>query len=450
MDTVVIGRDAELKAIEDWLEVPSPVLMLEGEAGIGKTTVWRSAIREADARGFRVLACAAVQAETQLSFTALRDLVESVYDDVAEKLPAPQRQTLDVTLLREPPGAMPPDHGEIGVSLLTTFRALGARAPTLIAIDDVQWVDPASASALAYVLRRFTETDRVVMLVAGRTDGATVERPLGLHRLDPAMVRIVPVDGLTIGALGRALRTHLGRAYPHPTLQRLHDVSGGNPFVALELARALGPSPPTLAPGVPLPVPTAWRALVDERLTALPPETLDALGVASALARPTLELLGAALDRDPVELLGPAVVAEIAALDKTSVRFTHPLFAAAVYDLVDSEARRQIHERLARIVTDPEERARHLALGADGPSEDVADALDEAARLAATRGAPTRPPSSPSSRLSSLRTPSTAGCSSAEPKRPATTGRPVTSARPPRSSSSSSRSYPPAASEPTP
>ena len=234
-----------------------------------------------------MLACAAVQAETQLSFTALRDLVDKVYDEVADELPAPQRHTFDITLLREEPGATPVDQGAIGITLLTTLRALGARAPTLIAIDDIQWLDAASASALAYVLRRLTSDDRVAILVARRTGETTAERPLGLDGLDPETLRIVRVDGLSMGELARILRSRLGVAYERTELHRLHDASDGNPFIALELARALGPSPAPLAPGEQLPVPETWHALVDGRLAALPPETLDALVVAAALPRPT-------------------------------------------------------------------------------------------------------------------------------------------------------------------
>ncbi len=388
MDTAVVGREADLDAIEEWLREPSPVLLIEGEAGIGKTTLWLSGREAASARGYQMLACTAVQAEAQLSFTAIRDLVDSVYDEFVADLPAPQRHTLDVVLLREAPSGVPPDYGAIGISLLTIFRALGARAPTLVAIDDIQWLDPGSASALAYVLRRLTHDDRAAIFVARRTNEVAAERPLGIDQLNPELVQIVRADGVSMGELAQILRSHGGIAYEHTVLHRLHDASGGNPFIALELARALGPSPAPLAPGEQLPVPETWHALVEGRLAAMPSATFDALLVAAALARPTLELIGRALECDSAVRLAPAAEAQLVVLDGTNVRFAHPLFASAVYDLARPKVRRQIHKRLAQVVIDPEERVRHLALGADEPSEEIARELDQAAQLAASRGAP--------------------------------------------------------------
>src|SRR5262245_16711757 len=107
----VVGRDREVAEITSFLDIAdgaSRVLLIEGEAGIGKTTLWRAGIHAARELGYRVLACAGAESETQLSFTAIRDLLADAFDDVAEDLPPPQRDRLAVVLLREEPTRVAP------------------------------------------------------------------------------------------------------------------------------------------------------------------------------------------------------------------------------------------------------------------------------------------------------------------------------------------------------
>jgi DNA-binding CsgD family transcriptional regulator len=381
-----IGRDAERGELGRWLQSPEPpVLLIEGEAGIGKSTLWRAGVGDAEQLGIRILACTAAGSETQLAFTTLRDVFADAFDDVADELPPPQRRALGTTLLREESGHSPPDPGAIAVASVTALAATAADRPTLVAIDDVQWVDDASAGALSYVLRRIA-TARVAVLLARRRD-APGPRPLGLDALTEEQVRILDLGPLSIGALGRILRERLGTPYPRPTLHRLHETSGGNPFYALELARALEDSSAPLRPGAALPVPGTLQALVEERLNALPGGTVEALRIVAALSRPGLEAVGRALDADPSPLLEPAVAAQVVDVDEDEVRFTHPLFAAAAYGF-DPRARRELHGRLARVVSDPEERARHLALGTEEPDGRVAQAIEDGAALAFARGSP--------------------------------------------------------------
>lgn len=379
----IVGRDAELEAIERWLEDPRPTaLLVEGEAGIGKTTLWRCAVRSARERGYLVLSSAAVSSEAQLSYTALRDLLGELFDDISEELPVPQRDALAVTLLRrEPVGALP-DPGAISVAFLTAVHALAARYPTVLAIDDSQWVDKASAGPLSYALRRL-QSERVAVLLARRL-GVGDPRPLGVDQLGEERLRVLEVGALSVGALGRVLHDRLGTVYPRPTLHKLHETSGGNPFYALELARALEGSTP-LRPGEALPVPATLQELVQERLAALRAETIEALGVVAALSRPSLAQVADALGRDPAPDLELAVEAHVVELGADDVRFTHPLFAAGVYDLTSPARRREIHRLLALVVGDDEERACHLALAADAPDEEIASALEDAARTARAR-----------------------------------------------------------------
>jgi DNA-binding CsgD family transcriptional regulator len=383
----VVGRNSELELIESWLADPARgVLVLEGEAGVGKTTLWRAGIELARAEGYRVLSSSAAGSEAQISFTTLRDLLDEAFDEVSEALPPPQRRAVAVTLLREEPAGAPPEQGAIAVAFLNALRELAARTPVLVAVDDVQWLDAASAGPLEYAVRRL-ESEPVKVLVARRTGEIT--RALAASAFDHDRAEVVRLDALTIGALARILHDRLGSTFPRPTLARLHQATGGNPFFALVLARTLGPDASSLRPGEPLHVHASLPELVRTRFTALPRASADVLAVASALSRPTLDVLNAAVGGDPEPALAPAVEAELVDVDGRDVRFTHPLFAAEAYELAAPRRRREIHAVLADIALDPEERARHLALATTEPSDVAASLLEDAAHTAASRGAAT-------------------------------------------------------------
>jgi DNA-binding CsgD family transcriptional regulator len=380
----MIGRDPEREGIERWLDSPERLLLIEGEAGIGKSTLWRAAVGEAERRDYRVLACTAARSETQLAFTSLRDLLGPVFDELADSLPPPQRRVLAVVLLRDESGALPPDPGAIAMASLTALRVLAAERPSLVAVDDAQWIDDASASPLAFAIRRLDSAGPAILL-ARRLDSPV--RPLELESLPSQRIEAIQLGPMSVGALARMLREQLGATYPRPTLHKLYETSGGNPFYALELARALGRSTAQRRPGEALPVPGTLTALVEERLTALPRETRVALEVVSALTRPTLEIVSRALECDPSAALEPAVDEHVVELDADVVRFTHPVIAAAVYDLASRSTRSSMHRRLAAVVDDVEQRGRHLALGSNVPDRTVASAVEDAARRTHIRGA---------------------------------------------------------------
>ena len=164
-------------------------------------------------------------------------------------------------------------------------------------------------------------------------------------------------------------------------------MSGGNPFFALELARALDQRGGPIESDEPLPVPGELRALLNDRLDALPEPTQAALIVASALSQPTIPLLRAALGPDVEKALVPAFEAHIAEREGERIAFAHPLHSFATYSRVSPKERRELHTRLAALVSDPEERARHLAIAVERPDEAVALALERGARSASSRGA---------------------------------------------------------------
>jgi DNA-binding CsgD family transcriptional regulator len=381
-----VGRDEELAAVVAFLqatEMLPGVLLLEGEAGIGKTTLLRAGMAAASQSRFRVLSARPVEAESSLSFAALGDLLEERLRDVFGALPGPQQRALEVALLVSEPEGPPPDRRAVGIGVLSALRALAAAGPLLLAIDDLQWLDRASATVLQFALRRLGD-EPIGLLAASR--GGRGRTPLEPERIfSEGRLRRVRVGPLSLGALHRLLRDRLDTTFPRPTLRRIHDTSGGNPFFALELARALERHGRPLDAGERLPVPDDVHELAHGRLAALPTETTVALRAAAALSQPTLALVSAAARGDR-SVLQPAIEAQVVELEGDRVRFTHPLLASAAYG--GTAGHRELHGRLAEIVVDPEERARHLALAAAGPDPSVAAALEEAARGAAARGAP--------------------------------------------------------------
>jgi DNA-binding CsgD family transcriptional regulator/tetratricopeptide (TPR) repeat protein len=369
----LVGREQELarlSAFVDRLALGPAGLVLEGEAGIGKTELWRSTAADAQGRGYTVLESRPAEAERELSFAGLADLLAGV--ELAG-LPAPQRRALSAAVLLEDDDGAPPDARAIAVAVLGLLRALARERPLLVAIDDVQWLDRASGAALAFALRRAAPARIGALLACRSRERAVLEldRSSGPERL--------ALGPLSLGATRRLLADRLGATFPRTTLRRLHDRSGGNPFFVLELARALRASGAAIAPGLELPVPDDLRQLLRERLSTLPRATVEPLAAVAALGEPPLRLAP--------EQLEPAFEAGVLVLDRDRVRFAHPLLASAAYEALPPTRRRALHRRLAGVVADPEERARHLALGADGPDADVAASLDEAVRFAARRGA---------------------------------------------------------------
>ena len=378
MTAEIVGREEELASLRSFLERAEEVpaaFMLEGEAGIGKSTLWLAGVEEAAALGFRVLSARPSEAEHGLAHAGLGDLFEDVLGDVLSTLAAPRRQALEVALLIEEAADDPVDHRALAVAVRDALAALSEREPVLIAIDDVQWLDPSSAEALAFAARRVDGNVRLLLArrLVAEAESSELERALPTERAH--------VGPLSVGAVHRLLDERLGRTFPRQTLVRIHERSGGSPFFALEIAGALEGE---VDPLEPLPVPQTLDGLVRVRLTGLPAPTREALGLASAIGTPAEALLErAGVARDVLE---PAFAAHVVEREGGTIRFTHPLLSSALYNDL-GEGRRTVHARIAEVVDDPIARARHLALSRDEPDAAVAEALDEAAILAAGRGA---------------------------------------------------------------
>lgn len=373
----VVARDEELDALDAFLAAPVPaVLVLEGAAGVGKTTLWEAAVARAEREGMRVMRARPVQSEAQLSYVAVADLLEPVAEDVLPRLTAPLRRALEVALLLDEPEA----GGEVSARAVGTAVAAGVAVlaedgPLLLAIDDVHWLDPASATAIGFVLRRLG--DRPVRALLAERPGEAAPA-LALDRAPVGeMLQRLPVRPFSLGALQRLLIARLGSSPPRPALRRLHEVSGGNPFHALELARVEAGEE----------LPEAIRTVVRRRLAGFPHGTREALLHVALLAAPSLGVLDQALNGDPAERLAPACEGGMIVVRGGQVAFGHPLYASAlVLDAAEDE-RRAVHATLAQVAQTAEERARHLAMSRSEPDATIAAELEHAAEQAFARGA---------------------------------------------------------------
>jgi len=374
--TMVVGRDQELAQVARLLDgvADGPaVLGLWGEAGIGKSTVWRGGLRAAEAQGFTVLACRAAATEVRLSYAGLADLLAEFDPTELRWLPPPQRRALDAALLRNNDSG--PEPRAVAAAFLSVLNRLAAEAPVLVAVDDVHWLDEPTRRVVAFAVRRCAGS--LAALTSGR-DGAPAEQRDDIRPRDPSRLRHLMLGPLGPSAVHHVLMEKLGRSYPRPIVARLARVSGGNPFYAVEMARALDAGPSAF--------PASLRTVVRDRLASLPPEARESLLVVSALTVPRLETVRRACgDLDSLSAAETAGVVELAA---GRVVFSHPLLAHGVYAEASPSSRRALHRRLSRLVTDSEERARHLALAAVGPEPEAVQALDAAADQARRRGAP--------------------------------------------------------------
>jgi DNA-binding CsgD family transcriptional regulator len=386
MATSVVGRDAELSALNDYLVgIPdgASVLVLEGDAGMGKTTLWRACLDQAAEDGLRILEAQPAASEAELSFAGLGDLLDPVLDEALEPLPAGQRVALSRALVLDDVEGPPPDAHAVGVALLGALRAL-SEGPLIVAVDDVQWLDAASAAALAYAGRRLRA--ETIGVVVARRSGLVSSLADELVRSLGDRATTVEVGPLDTTALHRVVVDRLGATLPRPLLAEVQQASGGNPFYAIEIVRTLQRRGTSVSAGRPLPLPDSLHDLVDERLATLPDASRRYLLAAAAHAHPTITVTEAASGVTADAGLDPALAGGIVELDGSRIRFTHPLLAAGVLEAADPRTRADVHARLAELLEDPEARAWQLAASVQDPNEEVAAVVESAAEHARMRG----------------------------------------------------------------
>jgi DNA-binding CsgD family transcriptional regulator len=377
----LVARDRELAAVSDAVtgaRGSAAALILEGEPGIGKTSLWERGVSLGRQVGLRVLLSRASAAETGLPFAALIDLFDGVTAEELAGLPPPQLRALNVALYREEPTGGPPPAGVIALGLLSALRGLAAHGQLLVAVDDVQWLDRASEEALGYAARRLENTPVTFLLARRPGRRSELENALPDSRVDH-----VVVGPTSLGGTRQLLLARLGLRLPHHVLRRVFDVTLGNPLFALEVGRLLS-TRDLDALGEDVPVPDDVDDLLGLRVA-------DLDGPARRV------LLALALDADLRlsqldDVAGPSAVASavasgVAVLDGERVRPAHPLLGAAAKRQSTEDERRQLHRALAATIADEQRQALHLALATAGQDEALAARVAAAADAAAARGA---------------------------------------------------------------
>ncbi len=383
MRGTLVGRDAVLEHAFDALQTTGRVL-IDGPAGIGKTSLLQVLIDLATEQHMLVLRCAPTETEAALPLAALADLLAPLTDDL-DDLPAPQRHAIRSALLLEDDAA-PVDERALASAVRAVLDAAAERstAGVLVAVDDAPWLDPPTERALRFALRRSSDRVRVVVTrrISERIDARV---PLELDARTP--VERLSLSPLGVGPLHRLLAQRFDVLLSRPLVVRLAHESGGNPLLAIELTRAVLRLPRMPGPGVDLPVPASMHELVDASLATLRLESVRAVRLAALLSAPHLSDLRAAgvapAALDAVEEVGLVTVDEAA-----FVRFAHPVYASAVRASIPAGLRRRLHALLAESSTDRDERARHLAQCTTDPDDHVATELAAAAERARARGAP--------------------------------------------------------------
>lgn len=222
----IIGRERELEALERFLSaVPHGAcgLVLAGEPGIGKSMVWQAALPLAEQRGYRVATSRPAGAEATLSYAALGDLLGDVADDLAGALPEPQRRALDIALLRTEGSGRGADRRAVSTATLGALKLLASERPLVLAVDDVQWLDGASASALSFALRRLTTQPVGVMATLG--DAVGLHDPIAIEGGLGTRAERVFVDALGVDSIAKIVRMWTGAELSRPTLVRVQEAT---------------------------------------------------------------------------------------------------------------------------------------------------------------------------------------------------------------------------------
>ena len=341
----VFGRDAELALLDDFVVQAGPgiAIVLIGDAGFGKTTLWQATVESARGRLVRTLTARPSESGAQSPFGGLIDLCDGLEDGELAALPGPQRRALEVALMRAEPADEPAPMAVVAVGLLGVVRALAASAPVLIAIDDLQWLDPPSIDALMFVVRRL-DGARVAFLLARRPGRVgPLEGVLARARLER-----LQVGSLSLGAVRGLLFERLGLTLSRQRLRRIVEATDGNPLFALEVGRALLEGGGASLWGD-LPLPDSLVEVLGDRVAGFPAPVRSAL-LAVALSEDArvdqlVALVGAGAFDDAVD--AGAVV-----LDGGRVRASHPLLAAAAEKRSLARERRELHLALSAVTGD--------------------------------------------------------------------------------------------------
>jgi DNA-binding CsgD family transcriptional regulator len=370
----IIGREAEfarLRGLVDPVPRASQVLLVVGEAGMGKSVLLADAAERAGAAGMRVLSVTGRESESRLAFAGLHQLLRPALSGAAG-LPSRQARALLGALgLDTDPAASDPFL--TGVAVLTLLSDLSERSPVFLVVDDAHWLDRSSLEALAFAGSRL-DAERLVLLVGARGQAP----PAGFDRGFPEL-RLEPLSAADAGRLldGQP-RPPRGRARAQVLSQ-----AAGNPMALIELARVVADDPAASR---------RWaadrlRAVIASRFAALPERARAALVLAAVADGPDLGAAAGGGGGSDAQTLAPAEQLGLITIDRAGLRFSHPLVRSAVYHSAPFAQRAAAHRQLADALHDqPDRRAWHLAAAALAPDEQVASLLEATAAQAQRRG----------------------------------------------------------------
>ena len=381
---VVVGREPERAALARFCEsiqAGACALVLSGSAGVGKTALWSLGVREA-ALAFRVLTCHPGELGTKVSYSGLSELLDGLESEVA-LLPAELSHALGQALRLEPVSQGGTDHASVALAVASVLRSAAAQ-PLVLAIDDLQWLDPSSSRVLGFALRRLTDHP-VGVLASQRSEVTSELLAAGLPRDRISLLELGPLSEVEVDQL---IRLRIGAALLRPLVAQIHQASGGNPLFALELARAALHALRPLAAGEPLPLSNTLRELMGRRIASVSAPTREVLLLVAAAADATEALVERALGHHALAAVRRAMDAGLLTSQRGHLRFTHPLLAATAYDAADPVRRRRIHLLLASLAVDVEERARQSSAAAELPDANLAAQVEAGAHVAYARGAP--------------------------------------------------------------
>lgn len=374
----LIGRHTECRTLDDLLSAVragrSAVLVLSGEAGIGKTALLDSMVSRVP--DWQVTRVAGVESEMDFAFSALHQLCAPFSEHIAQ-IPAPQRQALATAFGRHQGAA--PDPFLVGLGVLNLVSESAQRGPVLVAIDDQQWLDHASILATAFVARRLG-AEPVGVVFATRTVGTALR---GMPEL--------AIGGLAEDDSRALLARNLEGPLETGVRDRIVAEARGNPLALLEIPRSLGRAALAGGFGEPgMPLTHSAEGALRKQLYDLPLPTRRLLALAAAEPAGDASVVWRA-----AEVLGIESDAAVPALDAGlaeiggRVTFRHPLIRSTAYRSVPLSDRQAIHSALAAVidrVQDPDRRAWHLGHAAIGPDEEVAAELERCASRVRSRG----------------------------------------------------------------
>ena len=377
----LLGRGRECDVLDELVAEArtghSRVLVLRGEAGIGKTALLE--YLSASATGCRIVRAAGAESEMELAFAALHTLCVPMLSRLGH-LPGPQRNALNTAFGMS--AGPPPDRFLVGLAVLSLLADAAEEQPLVCIIDDAQWLDRVTLQTLTFAARRLL-AERVALVLAFRESGHE-------HGLEGLPERVI--EGLTADDARRLLDSMIPGPLDARVRDRILAEAGGNPLALVELAR--GGHDVTVAGGLGLPAEMPLTSRIEQsfvrQLRPLPTETRRLLLLAAAEPVGDVPLLWRAAERLGIarEAAGPAEAARLFEIG-ARVRFRHPLARSAAYRDAAAPERRAAHRALAAAtdaLLDPDRRVWHRALAADGPDEAVAGELEQSAGRAQARG----------------------------------------------------------------